>query len=55
MASGERLYLQDTTGIVVDEVVFDCTEYVSEHPGGRSVIENFGGQDCSWQVSRIST
>lgn len=38
-------------GIVIDDTVFDCTEYIASHPGGRAIIENFGGQDCSWQVS----
>ncbi|KAK5115014.1 hypothetical protein LTR85_010052 [Meristemomyces frigidus] len=33
--------------IVVDSIVLDVTDY--QHPGGRSIIAGFGGQDCSWQ------
>ena len=40
-------------GIVVDEVVYDCSTWVDEHPGGDSVIRSFGGQDCSWQFWRF--
>ena len=35
--------------IVVDTKVIDCTTYISKHPAGRSIIQGFGGQDCSWQ------
>ncbi|KAK4549936.1 hypothetical protein LTR36_005237 [Oleoguttula mirabilis] len=35
--------------IVVDTVVLDVTEYQNQHPGGRSIIAGFRGQDCSWQ------
>ncbi|KAK3617025.1 hypothetical protein LTR56_025569 [Elasticomyces elasticus] len=43
----------DRLWIVVDNVVFDCTEFASEHPGGRTVIESFTGEDCSWQFWRF--
>lgn len=36
--------------IVVDDIVYDCTEFISEHPGGEEVIKSFGGEECSWQV-----
>lgn len=36
-------------GIVVDGIVLDCTQYRSKHPGGRMIIQGFGGQDASWQ------
>ena len=34
-------------GIVIDEIVYDCTNFVHEHPGGTTVIESFGGAECS--------
>lgn len=37
-------------GIVVDDIVLDCSEFKNRHPGGKGIIEGFGGQDCSWQV-----
>jgi cytochrome b involved in lipid metabolism len=39
--------------IVIDGVVFDCTDFISEHPGGQDVIESFRGEDCSWQFWRF--
>ncbi|USP74639.1 hypothetical protein yc1106_01913 [Curvularia clavata] len=45
--SASRLY------IVVDEIVYDCTQFLHDHPGGPRVIENFRGQDCSWQFWRF--
>jgi cytochrome b involved in lipid metabolism len=41
------------TWIVVDNVIYDCTEFISEHPGGETVIDSFAGQDCSWQFWRF--
>lgn len=40
-------------GIVVDEIVYDCTEFVGKHPGGSHIIKEFGGHDCSWQVCSL--
>ena len=37
------------------EIVYDCSSWVDEHPGGSSVIWSFGGQDCSWQFWRFHT
>ena len=31
-------------------MVLDCTDFQKVHPGGRAIIQGFGGQDCSWQV-----
>lgn len=39
--------------IVVDNIVFDCSEFVFNHPGGQQVIESFRGEDCSWQFWRF--
>jgi cytochrome b involved in lipid metabolism len=39
--------------IVVDNIVYDCTTFLHEHPGGNTVIESFAGQDCSWQFWRF--
>lgn len=39
--------------IVVDDIVYDCSEFVSVHPGGRQVILSFAGEDCSWQFWRF--
>ena len=43
------VFNQFVLGIVVDSVVLDCTEYITKHPGGRQIVQGFGGQDCSWQ------
>ncbi|OQV03122.1 Cytochrome b5-like Heme/Steroid binding domain-containing protein isoform 2 [Cladophialophora immunda] len=39
--------------IVIDNVVFDCSDFISEHPGGQQVILSFVGEDCSWQFWRL--
>lgn len=39
--------------IVVDDVVYDCSVFVDEHPGGVQVIESFRGEECSWQFWRF--
>jgi hypothetical protein len=39
--------------IVVDNVVYDCSDFIDEHPGGRQVIASFLGEDCSWQFWRF--
>jgi len=39
--------------IVIDNIVFDCSDFASEHPGGKEVILSFVGEDCSWQFWRL--
>jgi cytochrome b involved in lipid metabolism len=43
----------ERTWIVVDNIVYDCTDFALEHPGGETVIHSFAGQDCSWQFWRF--
>jgi cytochrome b involved in lipid metabolism len=43
----------DKFWIVVDDVVYDCSNYIWEHPGGKAVIESFRGENCSWQFWRF--
>nr|OQO21857.1 hypothetical protein B0A51_09343 [Rachicladosporium sp. CCFEE 5018] len=39
--------------LVIDSIVYDCTTFVNEHPGGESFITSFQGEDCSWQFKRF--
>ncbi|OJJ00695.1 hypothetical protein ASPVEDRAFT_40236 [Aspergillus versicolor CBS 583.65] len=39
--------------IVIDNIVYDCTDFQHHHPGGSVVIRSFVGQDCSWQFWRF--
>jgi Cytochrome b involved in lipid metabolism len=39
--------------IVIDGIVYDCSEFVHNHPGGEEVIKSFKGQDCLWQFWRF--
>lgn len=48
-----NLSTDNYTGIVVDDIVYDCTDFVKEHPGGDQIIRSFGGDDCSWQFWRF--
>ncbi|KEQ93191.1 hypothetical protein AUEXF2481DRAFT_7137 [Aureobasidium subglaciale EXF-2481] len=41
--------------IVVDDIIYDCTDFVFEHPGGSTVIKSFEGKDCTWQFWRFHT
>jgi cytochrome b involved in lipid metabolism len=42
-----------STGIVVDHIIYDCTNFLKDHPGGEHVIKSFGGAECSWQFWRF--
>ncbi|KAL3469168.1 cytochrome b5-like heme/steroid binding domain-containing protein [Aspergillus californicus] len=39
--------------IVIDDIIYDCTDFQTKHPGGSIVIRRFVGQDCSWQFWRF--
>jgi cytochrome b involved in lipid metabolism len=39
--------------IVIDSIVYDCSDFAAEHPGGEDVIMSFVGEDCSWQFWRL--
>lgn len=39
--------------IVIDDIVYDCTLFAEQHPGGRRVLEFFNGTNCSWQFWRF--
>ncbi|KAJ9158219.1 hypothetical protein NKR19_g3546 [Coniochaeta hoffmannii] len=39
--------------IVIDDIVYDCTNFITEHPGGQEVLKPFQGYDCSWQFWRF--
>ena len=43
----------DRLWIVVDEIIYNCTDFIAEHPGGSTVIESFCGEDCTWQFWRF--
>lgn len=47
------LLIREIAGIVVDNTVYDCTTFALSHPGGKTVIESFGGAECSWQFWRF--
>lgn len=39
--------------ITVDDIVYDCSAFIEDHPGGKQVILSFVGGDCSWQFWRF--
>ncbi|CEI70851.1 hypothetical protein FVEN_g673 [Fusarium venenatum] len=39
--------------VIIDDIVYDCTEFVHNHPGGAGVIESFRGSNCTWQFWRF--
>lgn len=39
--------------LVVGSIVYDCTHFAAEHPGGSDILQPFRGTDCSWQFWRF--
>jgi cytochrome b involved in lipid metabolism len=39
--------------IIINNIIYDCTDFIDSHPGGSVVIGSFVGQDCSWQFWRF--
>lgn len=39
--------------IVIDDIIYDCGEYLESHPGGPDVLQPFWSSDCSWQFRRF--
>lgn len=33
--------------------MYDCTDFITEHPGGEQIIRSFAGAECSWQFWRF--
>ncbi|KAF3386365.1 hypothetical protein F1880_001396 [Penicillium rolfsii] len=50
-------FADTTTGIVIDDIVYDLTKFAERHPGGQMPLRNFGGKSCScrlpWQFHQI--
>lgn len=44
---------QGRAWIVVNDIIYDCTAFLKDHPGGDTVIKSFIGEDCSWQFWRF--
>jgi hypothetical protein len=34
-------------GIVIDDIVYDCSTFVHQHPGGGAPLRSFAGKSCS--------
>jgi cytochrome b involved in lipid metabolism len=43
----------DLLWIIIDDIVYDCTEFIHNHPGGAKVLESFRGSNCTWQFWRF--
>ncbi|GAA5838812.1 hypothetical protein JCM11251_006747 [Rhodosporidiobolus azoricus] len=39
----------DGLWIIVEDRVYDCTQFAELHPGGPEVFTQFGGKQCTWQ------
>jgi cytochrome b involved in lipid metabolism len=38
---------EDDIWIIIDDNVYDITDFISKHPGGKVILLSFGGQDVS--------
>ena len=47
------IILTDPTGIVINNVVYDCTKFIFKHPGGQQIIKSFAGAECTWQFYKF--
>jgi cytochrome b involved in lipid metabolism len=47
LASDHMTANQHSVGLVIDNIVYDCTNFLKDHPGGTTVLESFGGAECS--------
>jgi cytochrome b involved in lipid metabolism len=43
----------DLLWVIIDDIVYDCTLFVKEHPGGAGILESFRSSNCSWQFWRF--
>ncbi|KAJ8295663.1 putative cytochrome b5 [Rhodotorula toruloides] len=41
--------LEDGLWIIVEDRVYDCTNFLDLHPGGPEVFHQFAGKQCTWQ------
>ncbi|RVX71647.1 hypothetical protein B0A52_03831 [Exophiala mesophila] len=39
--------------LVIDNEVYDCSNFAKKHPGGEAVIRRYAGSDCSVQFWRF--
>jgi cytochrome b involved in lipid metabolism len=38
---------ENSCWIVIKDKVYDCTQYLNKHPGGKDLILRLGGKDCT--------
>ncbi|EPE02262.1 cytochrome b5 [Ophiostoma piceae UAMH 11346] len=39
--------------IVIDNTIYDCSEFLAIHPGGPDMLRSFRASDCTWQFRRF--
>jgi cytochrome b involved in lipid metabolism len=52
------VYIDRSTGVVIDNTVYDVTSFAHEHPGGAMPLKNLAGMSCScrsWSFYKFST
>lgn len=39
--------------LIIEGKVFDCTEWLTDHPGGKAIILGVGGKDATKQFNAL--
>ncbi|KAG8159591.1 hypothetical protein KVR01_010228 [Diaporthe batatas] len=45
----------DSLWIIIEQNVYDVTEFQKDHPGGKKILQKFAGKDVSKQFRKFHT
>ncbi|KAI7784332.1 hypothetical protein LA080_010115 [Diaporthe eres] len=45
----------DSLWVIINQAVYDVTKFQKNHPGGKKILQKFGGKDVSKQFQKFHT